>query len=95
MGPWVQGGVSRRPVVLAQKRLLFTDTTMRDAHQSVLATRVRTDDLVRIAPATARLGAGLVVVVAVLMFIYATLVPRRELISPKSTERPAATGIAE
>ncbi len=42
-----------------------------------------------------RLGAGLVVVVAVLMFIYATLVPRRELISPKSTERPAATGIAE
>jgi pyruvate carboxylase len=44
---------------LAQKRLLLTDTTMRDAHQSVLATRVRTHDLVRIAPATSVLGAGL------------------------------------
>jgi pyruvate carboxylase len=42
-----------------QKRLLFTDTTMRDAHQSLLATRVRTHDLLRIAPATAYLGAGL------------------------------------
>jgi pyruvate carboxylase len=42
-----------------QKRLLFTDTTMRDAHQSLLATRVRTHDLLRIAPATAHLGAGL------------------------------------
>jgi pyruvate carboxylase len=29
-----------------QKRLLVTDTTMRDAHQSLLATRVRTIDLV-------------------------------------------------
>jgi pyruvate carboxylase len=45
--------------VLAQKRLLFTDTTWRDAHQSVLATRVRTHDLVRIAPATSYLAAGL------------------------------------
>ena len=45
--------------VLAQKRLLLTDTTMRDAHQSVLATRVRTHDLTRIAPATSYLGAGL------------------------------------
>lgn len=45
--------------VLAEKRLLFTDTTMRDAHQSLLATRVRTDDLVRIAPATSVFGAGL------------------------------------
>ncbi|WP_135076358.1 pyruvate carboxylase [Terasakiella sp. SH-1] len=36
--------------VLAQKQLLLTDTTMRDAHQSLLATRVRTDDLVKIAP---------------------------------------------
>ncbi|WP_242342579.1 pyruvate carboxylase [Anaeromyxobacter terrae] len=44
---------------LEEKRLLFTDTTMRDAHQSLLATRVRTGDLVRIAPATARLAAGL------------------------------------
>ncbi|ACL66550.1 pyruvate carboxylase [Anaeromyxobacter dehalogenans 2CP-1] len=45
--------------VLAEKRLLFTDTTMRDAHQSLLATRVRTHDLLRIAPATGVLGAGL------------------------------------
>jgi len=36
--------------MLAQDRLLLTDTTMRDAHQSLLATRVRTDDLVKIAP---------------------------------------------
>ncbi len=45
--------------VLAEKRLLFTDTTWRDAHQSLLATRVRTHDLLRIAPATAHLAAGL------------------------------------
>jgi pyruvate carboxylase len=45
--------------VLEQKRLLFTDTTWRDAHQSLLATRVRTHDLVRIAPATSVLAAGL------------------------------------
>jgi pyruvate carboxylase len=44
---------------LAEKRLLFTDTTMRDAHQSLLATRVRTHDLVRIAPYTAHLASGL------------------------------------
>ena len=35
--------------VLKQKPLLITDTTMRDAHQSLLATRVRTFDLIRIA----------------------------------------------
>ncbi|HET9594606.1 MAG TPA: pyruvate carboxylase, partial [Anaeromyxobacteraceae bacterium] len=45
--------------MLAQKRLLVTDTTMRDAHQSLLATRVRAYDLLRIAPATSRLAAGL------------------------------------
>ncbi|SCA56845.1 Pyruvate carboxylase [Candidatus Terasakiella magnetica] len=39
--------------MLAQDRLLLTDTTMRDAHQSLLATRVRTDDLVKIAPSYA------------------------------------------
>ncbi len=33
-----------------QDRLLLTDTTFRDAHQSLLATRVRTHDLLRIAP---------------------------------------------
>src|SRR5439155_24031159 len=31
--------------ILKQKRLLITDTTFRDAHQSLLATRVRTVDL--------------------------------------------------
>lgn len=36
--------------VRAHKGLLVTDTTMRDAHQSLLATRVRTHDLVRAAP---------------------------------------------
>jgi pyruvate carboxylase len=40
-------------------RVLVTDTTMRDAHQSLLATRVRTRDLVDIAPAYARLAPGL------------------------------------
>jgi pyruvate carboxylase len=44
--------------VRAQKKLLFTDTTMRDAHQSLLATRVRTHDLLKIAPATSHYGAG-------------------------------------
>jgi len=39
-----------------QKKLLVTDTTWRDAHQSVLATRVRTHDLLQVAPATARLA---------------------------------------
>lgn len=34
------------------KGLLITDTTWRDAHQSLLATRVRTTDLLKIAPAT-------------------------------------------
>lgn len=32
------------------KGCLITDTTFRDAHQSLLATRVRTYDLTRIAP---------------------------------------------
>jgi pyruvate carboxylase len=45
--------------VLEQKGLLLTDTTMRDAHQSLLATRVRTHDLLQIAPATARFGSNL------------------------------------
>ena len=38
-----------------QTALAVTDTTFRDAHQSLLATRVRTRDLVAIAPALARL----------------------------------------
>jgi pyruvate carboxylase len=36
-----------------QKRLLVTDTTMRDGHQSLLATRMRSFDMLRIAPAYA------------------------------------------
>ena len=42
-----------------EPRLLITDTTFRDAHQSLLATRVRTADMEAIAPATARLARGL------------------------------------
>ncbi|EZP77906.1 pyruvate carboxylase [Parageobacillus genomosp. 1] len=38
-----------------QDRVLLTDTTFRDAHQSLLATRVRTVDLARIAEPTAHL----------------------------------------
>ncbi len=38
------------------KELLLTDTTMRDAHQSLLATRVRTYDMLRVADAYARLA---------------------------------------
>ena len=38
----------------AEKRLLITDTTMRDAHQSLMATRVRTHDMLAIAPYVAR-----------------------------------------
>src|SRR5690625_1847616 len=38
-----------------QKQVLLTDTTFRDAHQSLLATRVRTKDLLEIAEPTARL----------------------------------------
>jgi pyruvate carboxylase len=36
--------------VLEQQRLLLTDTTFRDAHQSLLATRMRSYDMLRIAP---------------------------------------------
>jgi pyruvate carboxylase len=38
-----------------QNRVLLTDTTMRDAHQSLLATRLRTTDMLAAAPAYARL----------------------------------------
>jgi pyruvate carboxylase len=36
-----------------QKRLLVTDTTMRDGHQSLLATRMRSIDMIKVAPAYA------------------------------------------
>jgi pyruvate carboxylase len=45
--------------VLEQDRLFLTDTSMRDAHQSNLATRVRSYDLLRIAEPTSYLGAEL------------------------------------
>ncbi|KAB2937505.1 MAG: 4-hydroxy-2-oxovalerate aldolase [Rhodocyclaceae bacterium] len=38
-----------------QQRVLLTDTTMRDAHQSLFATRMRTHDLLEIAPHYARM----------------------------------------
>ncbi len=39
--------------MLAQKQLLMTDTAMRDGHQSLLATRMRSFDMVRVAEAYA------------------------------------------
>lgn len=36
-----------------QSRLLITDTTMRDGHQSLLATRMRSIDMIKVAPAYA------------------------------------------
>ncbi len=36
--------------MLAQNKLLLTDTTMRDGHQSLLATRMRSIDMIRVAP---------------------------------------------
>ncbi|HEX3997590.1 MAG TPA: pyruvate carboxylase [Pirellulales bacterium] len=42
--------------VLKQKPLLMTDTTFRDAHQSLLATRMRTFDMLEIAETYARLA---------------------------------------
>lgn len=42
-----------RDWVLGQKKLLITDTTMRDAHQSLLSTRLRTRDMVKAADGTA------------------------------------------
>ena len=42
-----------------QERLLLTDTTFRDAHQSLLATRFRTHDLLNVADAYARRGSEL------------------------------------
>ena len=45
--------------VKRQKRPLLCDTTMRDAHQSLLATRVRTKDMLAVASATAHAMHGL------------------------------------
>ena len=43
----------------AQQALAVTDTTFRDAHQSLLATRLRTTDVLAAAPTVARLLPGL------------------------------------
>jgi pyruvate carboxylase len=40
--------------IKAQKNILYTDTTMRDAHQSLLATRVRTTDMLQVAEGLAK-----------------------------------------
>lgn len=45
--------------VRQQKKLLITDTTFRDAHQSLFATRVRTYDLAAISEATGKLASDL------------------------------------
>ena len=37
-----------------QKHIMYTDTTLRDAHQSLLATRVRTKDMMKIAEGLAK-----------------------------------------
>jgi pyruvate carboxylase len=39
--------------MLKQKKVLITDTTMRDGHQSLLATRMRSIDMIKVAPAYA------------------------------------------
>ena len=41
--------------IKAQEDVLLTDTTFRDAHQSLLATRVRSNDMFEIADATSRM----------------------------------------
>ncbi|MBD3787652.1 MAG: pyruvate carboxylase [Sphingomonadales bacterium] len=43
----------------AQKKLLLTDTTMRDGHQSLLATRMRSIDMIKAAPLYASNLSGL------------------------------------
>ena len=50
-----KGPEAVRDWVLGQKKLLITDTTMRDAHQSLLSTRVRTRDMVKAAEGTAEI----------------------------------------
>lgn len=40
--------------VKEQPTIFYTDTTLRDAHQSLLATRVRTDDMLRVAEGFAK-----------------------------------------
>jgi len=54
-----RGPVGLAQWVLAQKRLLVTDTTFRDAHQSLLATRMRSYDMLAVADYYAHACSGL------------------------------------
>lgn len=49
------GPVAFSKALRDQQKVAITDTTFRDAHQSLLATRVRSRDLVQVAPYVARL----------------------------------------
>ncbi|TBN45228.1 pyruvate carboxylase, partial [Paracoccus sediminis] len=48
-----QGAQAVADWMAGQTRLLMTDTTMRDGHQSLLATRMRSIDMIRVAPSYA------------------------------------------
>ena len=48
-----QGAQAVADWLAAQRQLLITDTTMRDGHQSLLATRMRSIDMIRVAPSYA------------------------------------------
>ncbi|MDR0917076.1 MAG: pyruvate carboxylase [Oscillospiraceae bacterium] len=50
-----KGPEAVRDWVLAQKKVLVTDTTMRDAHQSLFSTRMRTRDMLDAADGTAEI----------------------------------------
>ncbi|MDB5106326.1 MAG: pyruvate carboxylase [Fibrobacteres bacterium] len=54
-----QGAAGLAKWLTGQKALLLTDTTFRDAHQSLIATRMRGDDLFKISHATAHLASPL------------------------------------
>ncbi|WP_417586872.1 pyruvate carboxylase [Pararhodobacter oceanensis] len=54
-----QGATALAAWMKDQKRLLITDTTMRDAHQSLLTTRMRSIDMIRVAPSYATNLSGL------------------------------------
>ncbi|HEY0258354.1 MAG TPA: pyruvate carboxylase [Lacisediminihabitans sp.] len=58
------GPVGFASALRSQTALAVTETTFRDAHQSLLATRVRTRDLVAVAPYVARMTPGLLSVEA-------------------------------
>ena len=61
-GPYVEPRLLGRVQTMNkrnEKRVLITDTTMRDAHQSLLATRMRSFDLVAVAEAYSKALPGL------------------------------------